>query len=351
MKILVTGGLGAVGRPLVEQLLGHNHQVRVMELVQSIEKDRSTEHPFTGEVFAGDITDFGAGREAVRGMEAVIHLAAIPNPSGASGPEIFRINGSGTFNVYEAAAQEGIRRVVSASSINALGFNYGIKSFPIEYLPVDEEHTDFTTDAYSFSKRITEEIGAYYWRREGISGVQLRLPGVVPMSEEFRQMILQFEPLLCMAADRLREMPLADCQARARQIVSEIDERRASRFHESPHSYEMAEGEWPPDMNDPLALVSFGVTDFWTVITVENSALAFERGVMADYTGSHPLFVADGVNMLGMEAEFLASVFYPASARKRRLVGTEPLVSFEKARQLIGYQPGPSLDEWIRNQA
>jgi hypothetical protein len=181
--------------------------------------------------------------------------------------------------------------------------------------------------------------------------VQLRLPGVVMMSEEFRQMVMQFEPWLRMASDRLREMPLADCQARARQIVEEIDERRASRFHETPHSYEMAEGEWPPDPNDPLGLISFGVTDFWTVITAENAALAFERGVLADYEGSHPLFVADGVNMLGMEAEFLASVFYPEAARKRPLIGTEPLVGFEKARGLIGYQPGPSLDEWIRNQA
>ena len=190
--------------------------------------------------------------------------------------------------------------MVSASSINALGFNFGVKSFPIQYLPVDEEHPTFTTDAYSFSKCITEEIGAYYWRREGISGVQLRLPGVMQMTEEFRQMVEQFVPLTRIASAKVREMTEAARQARARQLVAEIDERRALRFHESPHSFEMPEGSWPPDMNDPLLLISFGVTDFWTVITAENSALAFELGVTADYEGHHPLFVADAVEHDGI---------------------------------------------------
>ena len=48
--------------------------------------------------------------------------------------------------------------------------------FDIEYFPIDEAHPDFTTDAYSFSKRILEETAAYFWRREAISGVQLRFP-------------------------------------------------------------------------------------------------------------------------------------------------------------------------------
>jgi nucleoside-diphosphate-sugar epimerase len=281
-------------------------------------------------------------------MQAVIHLAAIPHPAGASGPEIFRTNSSGTFNVYEAAAQEGIRRVVSASSINALGFNYGIKSFPIEYLPVDEDHPTFTTDPYSFSKRITEEIGAYYWRREGISGVQLRLPWVVVLTEEFRQMLQQFESVLRTASARILEMPAADRRVRASQLVADLDSERASRFHEKPHNHE-TEGDWQPDLDDPLKLISFGMTDFWAVISADNAAHAFELGATADYEGSHPLFAADAVNMTGMDAEILADAFYPDAARKRPLVGAEPLVSCDKARQLIAYQPASSLADWLQN--
>ena len=135
MKILVTGGLGSVGRPLVTLLVDHGHSVKVI--------GRRPEAEVADELIPGtayapcDINDFSAIRQQVRGMDTIIHLAAIPAPMMASGDEIFRINCAGTFNVYEAAAQEGIKRVVSASSINALGFFYGVKTFPLQYLPID----------------------------------------------------------------------------------------------------------------------------------------------------------------------------------------------------------------------
>jgi hypothetical protein len=91
-------------------------------------------------------------------------------------------------------------------------------------------------------------------------------------------------------------------------------------------------------------LISFGYTDFWAMIDDEDSAQALEKGVTADYTGSHPLFMAGAVNMAHLEAETLARIFYPEAARKRPLVGCEPLVSFDKARQLLGYEPEFSYD-------
>jgi hypothetical protein len=337
MNILVTGGLGMVGRPLVQRLLRHGHNVKVLDRLSEAEVDRTA----LGEIdyISGDISDFQSLREQVRGMDAIVHLAAFTNPAAASGDEIFRLNCAGSFNVYEAAAQEGIRRVVSASSINALGFNYGIKSFPIRYLPVDEEHPSFTTDPYSFSKQVLEEIGAYYWRREGISGVQLRLPAVLHVTEEFRAMIQQFAPITQQAYEKVLAMPPADQQQRARLFITEMDARRAERPHEKPMKWEMPEGGWKPDLSDPLPLIAFGYTDFWAMIHEEDSAQALEKGVTADYTGSHPLFVAGAVNMAHLEAETLARIFYPDAARKRPLVGCEPLVSFDQARQLIGYEP------------
>ncbi len=160
MNILVTGGLGSVGRPLVQLLVQKGYTVKVIGRRPEVEVETEL---IPGAGYAScDINDFSAIRQQVKGMDIVIHLAAIPAPMMATGDEIFRINCSGTFNVYEAAAQEGIRRVVTASSINALGFNFGIKSFPIQYFPLDEAHPSFTTDAYSFSKQIIEEIAAYY---------------------------------------------------------------------------------------------------------------------------------------------------------------------------------------------
>ena len=96
------------------------------------------------------------------GIDGVVHLAAFRHPGLAPEHRLFHVNVSGTFNVFRAAADAGIKRVVCASSINALGYNFGIK-FPegqLQYFPIDEAHPTYTTDPYSFSKGAIEEIGS-----------------------------------------------------------------------------------------------------------------------------------------------------------------------------------------------
>ena len=171
MNVLVTGGTGTVGRRCVARLVRAGHSVRVIGLDEGLEIDGA-------EFRRCDITDYNALREQLKGIDGVVHLAAIPNPAGGTAPAIFHINCTGTFNVYQAAAEEGIKRVVSASSINALGFNFGVKAFQLSYFPIDEKHPQQTTDAYSLSKQMLEETAEYFSRRDGISGVCLRLPAV-----------------------------------------------------------------------------------------------------------------------------------------------------------------------------
>ena len=338
MNILVTGGLGGVGRPLVQRLLRHGHAVRVL--------DRANEPcPDGVKCVVGDITDFAATREHVRGMDAVIHLAALPNPAAGPGHDIYRVNTAGTFNVYEAAAQEGIRRVVSASSINALGFNYGVKSFPIQYLPMDEAHPTCTTDAYSFSKQIVEEIGAYYWRREGISGVQLRLPFVYPADGPFRDMVHKFMALSAPALKEFLEWPEAEQRAQAQRVISAREQERPLRLSEKPWDPQ-DRGPGDPDKIDPLLMMSIGYTDFWAIIGGEDSAQAFEKGVTATYDGSHPLFACEDRNSLGLPSELIAKLFFPDAALRRPIPGHENLVSIDKARQLIGFAPEHHIGDW-----
>ena len=159
-SILVTGGAGYIGSVLVGQLLGRGFRVRTVDCLRygGDALLPYTTHP-RFEFVPGDIRRAEDVRTAVAGMDGIVHLAAIPYPGGAPGQEVFRASCAGTFNVYRAAADEGISRVSSASSINALGFNYGLKSFDIAYFPIDEEHATFTTDAYSFSKQVVEDIG------------------------------------------------------------------------------------------------------------------------------------------------------------------------------------------------
>jgi nucleoside-diphosphate-sugar epimerase len=122
MKALVTGGIGTVGKSVLERLARHGWETRVL--------DRTPEGdvPELGlniSYRAGDITQFNEVRDAVRGCDAIVHLAAIANPMFVPPHELFHINVQGTYNVFEAAASEGISRIVQASSINAFGCFWG----------------------------------------------------------------------------------------------------------------------------------------------------------------------------------------------------------------------------------
>jgi nucleoside-diphosphate-sugar epimerase len=341
MKILVTGGTGNVGRAAVQRLVRHGHEVRVIGRRANLEIEGA-------DYQACDITDFGCVREHVRGMGGVVHLAAIPYPGGAPGQEVFRVNCVGTFNVYRAAADEGIGKISSASSINALGFNYGLKSFELSYFPIDEDHPTYTTDAYSFSKQVVEDTGDYFWRREGLSSVNLRLPAVYEIENERMQHFKEHVARFRESFEELMSLPEADRQARVRRAIAKFDATRPDRSRPMPRE-EMIE-RWRAMREDPdLSLVSagFGRSNFWTSIDARDSAQALELGLLADYTGSHALFINDSHNATGIASEKLARVFFPeVGARKRPLEGTESLVSIDKARELIGFEPQHSVREW-----
>src|SRR5689334_6170481 len=128
MKVLVTGGIGAVGKALLERLVANGFEVRVV--------DRKSEFAMEGiDYQVADITNYEDIREKVRGCEAIVHLAAIANPMFVAPQEIFHINVQGTYNVYEAAADEGIKRIVQASSINAFGCFWGNRDIFPAYFP------------------------------------------------------------------------------------------------------------------------------------------------------------------------------------------------------------------------
>jgi nucleoside-diphosphate-sugar epimerase len=326
-----------VGRPLVNLLVKNGHAVKVIGRRQEAEVEAEL---IPGSVYTScDINDFSAVRQQVGGMDTVIHLAAIAAPMMASGDEIFRINCAGTFNIYESAAQEGIRRVVTASSINALGFNFGIKSFPIQYFPLDEAHPGFTTDAYSFSKQIIEDIAAYYWRREGISGVCFRLPWVYGPEGSGWGVNRDFFDRRKQAFSELLALPEAEQIGRIREVIKRRDAMRAGRFTERPFD-DAARAQWRAMRNDPMRLLDFGYTDFWAIISGEDSARAFEQALLANYEGSHPLYVSESQNSARVESETLARLYFPdTKTRKRPLVGMECLISMDRARELIGFEP------------
>jgi nucleoside-diphosphate-sugar epimerase len=342
MKILVTGGTGTVGRTAVQRLVQNGHQVRVIGRRTNVEIEGAEYQPC-------DITDFDGLRQQVTGMGGIIHLAAIPAPGGAPGQEVFRVNCTGTYNVYRAAAEEGIARISSASSINALGFNYGLVSFDLAYFPIDEEHPTYTTDAYSFSKQVVEDIGDYFWRREGISSVNLRLPGVYEAHGERLQRIVDHTQQFRQTLEDLLSLPEARRVERVCRAIQRFDETRPERSRQMDR--EERRRRWQelrhaPDLG--LVLGGFGRSNFWASIDARDSAQALEKGLLADYKGSHALYVNDSHNAAGIASETLIRTFFPeVHARKRPLEGTETLVSIDKARSLLGFEPEHSICRWF----
>ncbi|MBI1259919.1 MAG: NAD-dependent epimerase/dehydratase family protein [Chloroflexi bacterium] len=339
MRVLITGGTGLIGKATAERLLAKGWEVRI------VDKHIPPEAVLGGAEYAEcDILHYDDLLAQTRGCDAVIHMAAIRSPVLAPGPDVFEINVAGTFNVYEAAAASGIQRVAQASSINAIGSYYGIQEVKPPYFPIDEQIASYTTDPYSLSKQMIEEIGAYYWRRCGISSVAMRYPGVYPPAmvshEGFLNKRVQFRELLA----ALAALPEAELKARM------TDANQRAQVFRTEHYLEFRDGQPPASRgkfsDDPLfwSYVSDRF-NFWAIIDVRDAAQSLEKGITADYEGAHHLYINDRVNALGADTQTMIRLFFPDTLElKGDLSGSASLVSIDKARKLIGYEPEHSLD-------
>lgn len=111
-----------------------------------------------------ELTALDEVRNALAGVDAVVHLAGLTGPRDAPEPEVHRINVGTTYNVLLAAEEHGIGAVCTASSINAIGGVYS-RQPRYDYFPVDEAHPSYCEDSYSLSKWIGEQQSAAFARR------------------------------------------------------------------------------------------------------------------------------------------------------------------------------------------
>jgi nucleoside-diphosphate-sugar epimerase len=168
-KLVCTGGSGRLGRHVVA-LLRDSCRLTVLDAVPPNGDDAYVR---------ADITDIEALRRAFAGQDAVVHLAAIPNPRTASPEVTFRTNVEGTFAVLQAAEEAGVRRVVVASSDSVVGFHYNPPDWKPQYLPIDEDHPLCPTEFYSLSKQVTETICRSYAERGRLEVVVIRPTHIV----------------------------------------------------------------------------------------------------------------------------------------------------------------------------
>lgn len=169
-KVLVTGSDGRIGRVTVADLRAQGYDVTAADL--------SSNRSWNTQIV--DFTDMGQVIGVMQAHDAVIHLAAIPSPRFHTDEVVFRNNVISSFNVLEAATILGIKKVVMASSISALGYAFRHRPFNPLYLPIDEAHPLLSQDSYGLSKMIGEELAEGFLRRvPSMSLISLRFTLVV----------------------------------------------------------------------------------------------------------------------------------------------------------------------------
>jgi nucleoside-diphosphate-sugar epimerase len=287
VRVVVTGGSGKAGRAVVRDLLEHGHEVLNVDLVPS--EQSFTSRYADAPLLPADLTDFGqalealSGAEVLSGIQAVVHLAALPSPRHGTPDVIFRTNVTSTHAVFAAAARLGLRKVVWASSETTLGLPFDT---PPRYAPVDEGHTVPET-SYALSKVLAEEMARQFSRWSGIPFVGLRLSNVL-LRDEYAQLLPRF---------------WEDATLR----------------------------RW----------------NLWGYVDEEHVALSVRLALEADVRGADELVIAAPDTVMRTESRALMAEHFPGVPVAEGVSGHDTLLSIDKARRVLGYAPASAWRELL----
>lgn len=275
-KVIVTGGSGKLGRACIKDLLAHGHEVINADSAAAAEPLC----PFV-EVDVCDMAQVlelfsGMDWDHHRGIDAVVHLAAVPMPGKVPNAEVFRINTVSTYNVFEAARRLGIRNVVWASSETLLGLPYDIMP---PYLPVDEECPSRPETAYSLSKHMGEELAKQFCRWDPEQKIVcLRLSNVME-PDEYAQFL---------------------------------------DFEKNPAGRKF---------------------NLWGYIDARDGAQSVRLALESSLKGAHVFVIANDDTVMTRPTAELVAEFFPKVPKRTKIAGHATLLSIDKARKELGYEP------------
>jgi nucleoside-diphosphate-sugar epimerase len=276
MKVCVTGASGRAGRAVVADLAEHEYQVIAVDLV-----------PGTGQAGAAsllaDLTDYGQAVQALHGADAVIHLANIPAPGIHTPAVTFNRNMTMNFNVFHAAAELGLQRVVWASSETTIGLPFAV---PPRYAPVDEDHYPEPTTTYALSKVASETVAGHIAQWSGIPFIALRFSNIL-----------------------------------------------------GPADYARFPGYWA----DPQARK----WNLWGYIDERDAAAACRLALTAAVTGSTSFIIAAADTVMTQPSADLMRQVFPGVPVSPALDGCASLLSADRARQVLGFVPEHSWRDHV----
>lgn len=274
-RVVVTGGSGKLGDAVVADLVEHGYDVVSVDLAPpAVERTQFVRV---------DLTDYGQTVEVLtaidsryRGVDAVVHLAAIPGPGAAPNATIFENNIVSTYNVFAGARAVGIRQIVWASSETVLGLPF---ETPPPYVPVDEEYPGRPETAYSLSKHLGEQMAIQMCRQDpSLTIIGLRFSNV-------------------MRPDDYAAFPSYDADPRLRS--------------------------W----------------NLWGYIDARDGAQAVRKALTYQGKGFEAFIIANADTVMSRPTAGLVAEVFPDVEVRREVGEHETLLSIEKARRLLGYEP------------
>ncbi len=160
-KLVLTGAAGRLGSYLREPLTRMCDELVSTDLVDDIGK------LYEGESYVqADLTDLAAMEAVLEGADMVVHFGAIGDE--APWDDILQSNIIGAYNVWEAAYRNGVKRVVYASSVHAVGMH-----LKTDTIGLDAPHKPDTY--YGLAKCFAEDLASLYWDKRGIESVCMRI--------------------------------------------------------------------------------------------------------------------------------------------------------------------------------
>lgn len=225
-----------------------------------------------------DLTKLGEAYGILQGADAVIHLAAIPQAYIFPNEVTFENNVMTTYNILEAAAGLGIQKAVLASSESSYGICFSKQNLEPLYVPIDEHHPQLPEESYGLSKIVNEQTAEMFHRRTGMQVVSLRLGNVI-----------------------------------------------------APEMY----ANFPDFIHDPWQRKEI----LWSFIDTRDVATACMKAIETDGLGSIALNIASDETSMDIPSRQLMETVYPKVEIRGELSEHGSLLSNEKAKKLLNWQP------------